>query len=99
MIKLVCNKIKGSGEFMKITVKNSSVLSGFIGLVLTSIILLTAYLAGEMFPFGEGTVSWCDMNQQAIPLLCDFKDILSGKRSLFLHTKRRGNEFLRCIFL
>ena len=90
MIKLVCNKIKGSGEFMKITVKNSSVLSGFIGLVLTSIILLTAYLAGEMFPFGEGTVSWCDMNQQAIPLLCDFKDILSGKSSLFLNTQNAG---------
>lgn len=90
MIKLVCNKIKGSGEFMKITLKNSSVLSGFIGLVLTSIILLTAYLAGEMFPFGEGTVSWCDMNQQAIPLLCDFKDILSGKSSLFLNTQNAG---------
>ena len=90
MIKLVCNKIKGSGEFMKITLKNSSVLSGFIGLVLTSIILLTAYLAGEMFPFGEGTVSWCDMNQQAIPLLCDFKDILTGKSSLFLNTQNAG---------
>lgn len=90
MIKLVCNKIKSSGEFMKITLKNSSVLSGFIGLVLTSIILLTAYFAGEMFPFGEGTVSWCDMNQQAIPLLCDFKDILSGKSSLFLNTQNAG---------
>ena len=75
---------------MKMTLKKSSVLSGFIGLILTSIILLTTYLAGEMFPFGEGTVSWCDMNQQAIPLLCDFKDILSGKNSLFLNTQNAG---------
>ena len=90
MIKLYCNKFKSSGEFMKMTLKKSSVLSGFIGLVLTSIILLTAYLAGEMFPFGEGTVSWCDMNQQAIPLLCDFKDVLSGKNSLFLNTQNAG---------
>ena len=90
MIKLVCNEIKSSGEFMKMTLKKSSVLSGFIGLVLTSLVLLVAYLAGEMFPFGEGTVSWCDMNQQAIPLLCDFKDILSGKNSLFLNTQNAG---------
>ena len=75
---------------MKKTLKNSSFFSGFGGLILTSFILLAAYLAGGMFPFGEGTVSWCDMNQQAIPLLCDFKDILSGENSLFLNTQNAG---------
>ena len=75
---------------MKKTIKNSSYLSGFVGLVFTSFILLTVFLAGEMFPFGEGTVSWCDMNQQIIPLFCDFKDVLSGENSLFLNTQNAG---------
>lgn len=52
---------------------------------LTLAVLLIGFYVGSMFPFGEGTVSWCDMNQQGIPLLCDFKDILEGKDGMFLN--------------
>ena len=32
-------------------------------------LLLVLYAMKELFPFGEFTVSWCDMNQQVVPLL------------------------------
>ncbi|MGN0594389.1 MAG: YfhO family protein [Hominimerdicola sp.] len=43
-----------------------------------------------LFPFGIGTVAWCDMSQQVIPLLCDLKDILSGKDGMFLNFQNAG---------
>lgn len=66
------------------------VKSGIKGFILTALILSAAFFAGGLFPFGYGTVSWCDMNQQAIPLLCDFKDILAGKDGLFLNLHNAG---------
>ena len=53
-------------------------------------LLLVLYAMKELFPFGEFTVSWCDMNQQVVPLLCEFKDILEGKGSLFLNLQNAG---------
>jgi len=38
-----------------------------------------AFYRHGLYPFGDGTVSWCDMSQQVIPLLTDFKDIFTGK--------------------
>ncbi len=54
-----------------------------------AVMLFTFKLAG-LYPFGDGTISWCDMNQQVIPLLMDFKDILDGKDSLFLNMHNAG---------
>ncbi|WP_124099387.1 YfhO family protein [Ruminococcus sp. Marseille-P6503] len=53
-------------------------------------IMLMVFKAGGMYPFGEGSVSWCDMNQQVVPLLMDFKDILDGKSGLFLNLNNAG---------
>ncbi len=60
------------------------------GFLLTFFVLMFAFLCEGMYPFGWGTVTWCDMNQQLIPLLCDFKDILSGNSSLFLNFSNAG---------
>ena len=49
------------------------------------VIILLAYLKDSAYPFGEGTVAWCDMLQQVVPLLIDFKDILAGKDGVFLN--------------
>ena len=57
---------------------------------LTLFVLMFAFLCEGMYPFGWGTVTWCDMNQQLIPLLCDFKDILSGNSSMFLNFSNAG---------
>ncbi|MBO5321596.1 MAG: YfhO family protein [Clostridia bacterium] len=57
---------------------------------LTAAVLLLSYLRGGLYPFGWGSLSWCDMNQQLIPLFCDFKDILAGEKSLFLNFSNAG---------
>ena len=62
--------------------------------VLPPIIVLLATLglfkANGLYPYGTKTISWCDMDQQVIPLLIDFKDILSGKESFFFSFKNAG---------
>lgn len=65
----------------------------------TVAVLLLGFYIGSMFPFGEGTISWCDMNQQGIPLLCDFKDILEGKDGIFLNLQNAsGMNFYGVFF-
>ena len=43
-----------------------------------------------LYPFTGKTIAWCDMDQQVIPLLLDFKDILAGKEGLFFSFKNAG---------
>ena len=62
-------------------------------------VLLSVYAAYGLFPFGAGTVSWCDMNQQVIPLLMDLKDILAGKANLFLNLQNGGGMSFVGVFL
>ena len=55
------------------------------------LLLLGAVFALDgAWPFGGGTVSWCDMDQQVLPLLADFKDVLAGKDGLFLNFANAG---------
>ena len=46
------------------------------------VILLFLYAKAGFYPFGMGTVSWCDMDQQVLPLLLTFKNILRSHGSL-----------------
>ena len=48
------------------------------------------FATNGLFPFGVNSLSWCDMNQQVIPLLCDFKDILNGEEGFFLSMQNAG---------
>lgn len=52
--------------------------------------MLIFYKANGLYPFGERTIAWCDMDQQVIPLLMQFKDILSGKEGFFYSFKNAG---------
>lgn len=70
--------------------KGHKIYSALGGFFLTFFVLMFAFLCEGMYPFGWGTVTWCDMNQQLIPLFCDFKDILSGDSSLFLNFSNAG---------
>lgn len=49
--------------------------------------VLIVFWRFELYPFGTRTAAWCDMNQQVVPLLCQFKDILDGKSGMFLSFK------------
>ncbi len=61
-------------------------------------IMMFVYWKAGMYPFGSGTISWCDMNQQVIPLLIDFKDVLDGKTSLFFNLNNAGGMNLYGVF-
>ena len=64
-------------------------------------LIILAILFGiyHLFPFAKQTLSWCDMNQQVIPILLDFKNIVLGESDLFLNMAQcRGNELLGASF-
>lgn len=75
-------------ERKKFNWKNLLVL--LAGPLTVLIVMLINFHSNELFPFGNGTVAWCDMTQQVIPLLTDFKDILSGKAGVFLNFQNAG---------
>lgn len=66
--------------------------------LLTLAVLLYVFKIYNMYPFGQGSIAWCDMNQQSIPLLMDFKDILSGKDNLFFSISNAGGMNFRGVF-
>jgi len=58
--------------------------------LLTAVFLLLFYALAGYYPFGSGAISWCDMDQQVIPLLLNFKDILSGEGSALYSLQNAG---------
>lgn len=62
----------------------------FLPPLLTFAIMLYVFKTCNMYPFGQGSIAWCDMNQQGIPLLMDFKDILNGNDNLFFSMQNAG---------
>ena len=52
--------------------------------------MMVFYYQNSMYPFGTRSLSWCDMSQQVVPLLNQFKDILDGKSGFFLNMKNSG---------
>lgn len=53
-------------------------------------VLLGCFYNQGLYPFGTGTVSWCDMSQQVIPLIADLKDMLTGRSGIFLNMQNAG---------
>ncbi len=57
------------------------------------------FAEGGYYPFGQKTVSWCDMSQQVVPLLAEFKDVLEGKSGFLLsHANAGGMNFWGVFF-
>lgn len=76
--------------FKKIYEKHRLLVLLLISSCLTALVLCTVYLVYGLFPFGAQTLAWGDMKQQVIPLLLDFKDILTGKADMFLNLQNAG---------
>ena len=53
-------------------------------------ILFAVFFINGLYPFGNGTIAWCDMTQQVIPMTADLKDILTGKTGFFLNLQNAG---------
>lgn len=67
--------------------------------LVTAGLLLAAFALFGLFPFGEKSLSWCDMNQQVLPLAMELKDILAGKTDLWLNMQNAGGMSFWNIFL
>ena len=68
----------------------------------TVCVLFAVFFKSGLYPFGEGSIAWCDMRQQCIPLLDDLKDILDGKESVLFNMKNAsGMNFwgVFCFFI
>lgn len=63
------------------------------------ILLCGIYALNGIFPFGNKSVAWCDLNQQTIPLLMNLKDILCGNSDLFYSTANGGGMNFWGVFL
>ena len=61
------------------------------------VIGLAVFAGSGLYPFGDKTLAWCDMHQQVLPLLLDFKDILEGKGDFFFNWQNAGGmNFASC---
>lgn len=61
-----------------------------VACLLTAILLCFVFAGYGLYPFGANTLAWGDMEQQVIPLMLDFKDILAGKGDIFLNLQNAG---------
>lgn len=57
---------------------------------LTGGLLLVVYAVFGFFPFGNKSITWCDMTQQVIPLMGTFGRVLTGENSAFLDMGAAG---------
>lgn len=67
-------------------------------LLVLSILALFAFVY-KLYPLGANSLAWCDMNQQVIPLLLEFKDILRQKANFFLNMQNAGGMNFWGVFL
>lgn len=67
--------------------------------VLVLALITVVFIKNDLFPLGPRTLSWCDMTQQVVPLLADFKDILAGNANMFLNMGNAGGmDFIGIFF-
>ena len=81
--------------------KIESTISRFVFLLLpliTCLIYLLILKANSLYPFGNKSIAWCDMNQQVIPLLNCFKDVLEGKQGFTYNLANAGGMSLFSVY-
>ncbi|MHB1485195.1 MAG: YfhO family protein [Saccharofermentanales bacterium] len=61
-------------------------------------ILTVVYVINKLYPFGSNTLAWCDMKQQVIPLMLQWKEILSGNQSILFQMNNAGGSNFWGIF-
>ena len=78
--KITLNKIRSITSAAKFIISPAAVI----------LIMMVAFYMGGLYPFGTGCIAWCDMNQQALPLLNDFRDALLSGNGIFYSPKNAG---------
>ena len=75
-----------------------SVVRGLFPCLCTAGILLAVYAVFGLSPFGEKSLSWCDMDQQTVPLLAEFRRVLIEGEDLFRSPGAGGINFWGIFF-
>ena len=83
-------------RYVKNLIKTGHLILPF---ALSMLIYGIVFAVNKLYPFGSASISWGDMNQQFIPLLCEIKDILSGKSSLFMSYANAGGMNFYAVWL
>lgn len=66
---------------------------------LTLGMLCIVYLFDGLFPFGQNTLAWGDMAQQALPFMVQFKDIAAGNQGLLYNLANASGMNFWGVFL
>lgn len=66
--------------------------------VITAVIMIFIFCVYHLFPFSNNTIAWCDMRQQVVPLMVNFKNILDGKEGFFINMQNAGGMNFAGIF-
>ena len=81
--------------------KVESILTRFVYFLvpfITCLIYLLILKTNSLYPFGDKSIGWCDMNQQVIPLLNCFKDVLEGKQGFTYNLANAGGMSLFSLY-
>ena len=70
-----------------------------ISFLVVTVIFAIVFAVNKIYPFGSYSISWCDMDQQTIPLLCEFKDVLLGKSDFWFSLKNAGGMNFYGVYL
>ena len=70
----------------------------FFAAIIVLVFMFAMYAAMGFFPFGTNCISWCDMNQQVVPLMLNLKDILAGSDGFFLNNANAGGMNFLAVF-
>ena len=71
---------------------------GLLPCFCTGLLLMTVYAVFGFSPFGEKSISWCDMDQQVVPLLAEFRRVLVEGGDMFRSPGAGGINFWGVFF-
>ncbi len=91
--------MNGELKLIKYTQRRLNKFSYAVAGLITAILLAGFFSLGNLYPFGTKSIAWCDMDEQVIPLMADFKDILAGKSSILLSMQNAGGMNFWGVFL
>ena len=96
----ICACIGRISEYLKRLIHSPlSILTLILPPIAVMGITLAVFAVNGMYPFGDKTLAWCDMHQQVLPLLLDFKDILEGEGDFFFNWQNAAGMNFLGVFL
>lgn len=78
--------------------RGAAAVTAALAFLAAAMLLCLVYACSGLYPFGEKTLSWGDMDQQVLPLLMELQDILRGDSGFFLNLQNAGGMSFYGVF-